>query len=170
MDEDIKPGQIEDPKGEEAYQRCFADAGKMNPPRVPNAAFFENSPSATEYLRKRDRQLFSQRETSFDPEQRLRNPNFVPPPKDARRATQGSLSPIGSTSQSVVSSGSQAAAHPSMTATRNIKTEGQPGTPTMQPADVTQRFADPQNYQGQAPAPAVMEPTFGPTGPGRMLR
>ncbi len=170
MDEDIRPGQTEDPKGEEAYQRCFAEAARMKPPRVPNAAFFENSPSAMEYLRKRDRQLFSQTGASFDPEQRQRNPNFVPPPKDARRATRGSLSPTGPTLQSVVSSGSQAAAQPPITVARNIKIEGQPSTPTMQPADVNQRFVDPQYYQGQAPAPSVMEPTFGPTGPGRMLR
>ena len=167
MNEDVRSGQIEDPKGEEAYQRCFAEAAKMKPPRVPNAAFFENSPSAMEYSRKRDRQLFSQTGSSFDPEQRQRNPNFVPPPKDARRATRGSLSPTGSTSQSVVGSASQAAAQPPM---RAIKTEGGPRTPTIQPADVSQRFADPQYYQGQAPAPSIMEPTFGPSGPGRMLR
>ena len=53
------PSYKDDPKGEEAYQRAFEAAARQNPPRVPNPHFYPNSPSACEYIRKRDQQLFN---------------------------------------------------------------------------------------------------------------
>jgi hypothetical protein len=44
----------DDDRGEIAYQRCRTETAGMCPPRVPNAAFFTNSPSAGEYIRARD--------------------------------------------------------------------------------------------------------------------
>lgn len=57
----------EDPKGEIAYQRAFADAAKLNPPRVPNPAFYPNSPSAKSYIRRNDESVFSARKKSSLP-------------------------------------------------------------------------------------------------------
>lgn len=57
----------EDPKGEIAYQRAFADAAKQNPPRVPNPDFYPNSPSARNYIMRRAEALFSVRKTSSLP-------------------------------------------------------------------------------------------------------
>lgn len=169
--EDARQGQVEDPKGEEAYQRCFAEAAKLTPPRVPNAAFFENSPSALEYLRKRDQELFSQREAASEPDQRQRNPNFVPISKDLHRASRSSHSPAESASrpQSQVSPAGRAPGI--MSAGAAITQSGQGRSALPRPSDTSQRFADPRQHQGQSPSlPTTLEPTFGPTGPGRMLR
>lgn len=169
--DDSRHGQIEDPKGEEAYQRCFAEAAKMKPPRVPNAAFFENSPSAIEYLRKRDQELFSQSEATSEPDQRQRNPNYVPISKDLHRTSHPKLSPAESASHPQHLAGSAGPAPTSMTAAGAANRTGQARAPVPRTADTSQRFADPRQYQGQVPAPPMtMEPSFGPTGPGRMLR
>ena len=169
--EDTRHSHVEDPKGEEAYQRCFAEAAKLKPPRVPNAAFFENSPSAIEYLRKRDRELFSQNEAGSDSDQRQRNPNFVPISKDLHRASRSSLSPAESAShpQPLVRPASRVPVQ--MTTGTATSQNGQARASIPRTTDTSHRFADPQQYQGQAPAPPMtLEPSFGPTGPGRMLR
>ncbi|KEF56309.1 uncharacterized protein A1O9_07890 [Exophiala aquamarina CBS 119918] len=57
----------EDPKGEIAYQRAFADAAKQNPPRVPNPSFYPNSPSAKSYIQKNAESVFSVRKKSSLP-------------------------------------------------------------------------------------------------------
>jgi len=159
--EDTRQGQVEDSKGEEAYQRCFARAAKLDPPRLPNASFFENSPSAVEYLKKCDQ----------DPDQRQRNPNFVPISKDLHRAHRSSHSPAESASrpQSHVNPAGQA---PGITSAGAATDQGGQGRSAMpRPPDTSQRFADPRYHQGQSLSlPTTLEPTFDPTGPGRMLR
>lgn len=171
--EDTRHNQVEnpkgeDPKGEEAYQRCFAEAAKMNPPRVPNAAFFENSPSAIEYLRKRDQELFPTSEAVSETDQRQRNPNFVPISRDLHRASRPSLLPPEPTShpQSSINPASRAPASMSGGAATNQSGQARVSIPR---TDTSHRFADPRQYQGQVP-PMTMEPSIGPTGPGRMLR
>jgi len=168
--EDNRHGQVEDPKGEEAYQRCFAEAAKLKPPRVPNAAFFENSPSARAYLSKRDQELFSQREAASEADQRQRNPNFVPISKDLHRAPRPSLSPADSASQAQSLVGPAGRA-PGTATTGQTNQSGQARTSIPRTPDTSQRFADPRQYQGQTPSlPMTLEPSFGPPGPGRMLR
>ena len=169
--EDTRHRQVEDPKGEEAYQRSFAEFAKMKPARVPNAAFFENSPSAVEYLRRRDRELFSRNDAASEPEQRQRNPNFVPLSKDLHRAPQTSLSPAESASRPQPLAGPASRAPASITAGVVTTQAGQGRAATPRTPDPNQRLADPRQYEGQTPGlPTTLEPFFGPTGPGRMLR
>lgn len=167
--EDTRHNQVEDPKGEEAYQRCFAEAAKLNPPRVPNAAFFENSPSAIEYLRKRDQELFPTSEAASESDQRQRNPNFVPISKDLHRASRPSLSPPESASHPQSSTNPASKAPVSMSGGAATNQGGQARASIPRTPDTSHRVADPRQYQGQVP-PITMEPSFGPTGPGRMLR
>lgn len=175
---DVKEPPLEDETGEEAYQRCLANAQKMNPPRVPNAGFFKNSPSAREWLKKRDRELFDVKDSSsFDADQRRRNPNYAPHPKDAHRASRSSLSPTDRTGYAtpVNHRNSHPAAQMSMSATantahHNFNATSQGRTSTMRAADSNQPQVDLRSLSRQGP-PMPMEPTFGgPTGPGRMLR
>jgi hypothetical protein len=169
--EDTRHNQVEDPKGEEAYQRRFAEAAKLKPPRVPNAAFYENSPSAMEYLRKRDQELFSRSEAVSEPDQRQRNPNFVPISKDLHRASRSSLSPAESASHPQPLANPAGRAPLAMTPGAPTNQSGQARASLPRTSDPSQRFADPRQFQGQAPAlPMTLEPSFGPTGPGRMLR
>lgn len=169
--EDTRHSQVEDPKGEEAYQRSFVEFAKMKPARVPNAAFFENSASAVEYLRRRDRELFSRNDAASEPEQRQRNPNFVPLSKDLHRASRSSLSPAESASRPQPFANPTSRAPASITAGAVTTQGGQGGAATPRMPDPNQGLADPQQYQGQTPGlPSTLEPFFGPTGPGRMLR
>jgi hypothetical protein len=167
--EDTRHNQVEDPKGEEAYQRCFAEAAKMNPPRVPNAAFFENSPSAIEYLRRRDQELFPPSEAVPESDQRQRNPNFVPISRDLHRTSRPnhSLPEPASHLQSSINPASRAPVPANGGAPTDQNGQARASIPRT--ADTSHRFADPRQYQDQAP-PMTMEPSFGPTGPGRMLR
>jgi hypothetical protein len=169
--EDDRHGQVEDPKGEEAYQRCFAEAAKLKPPRVPNAAFFENSPSAREYVRKRDSELFTQREAASEADQRQRNPNFVPISKDLHRATRSSLSPADSASHAQSIVGPAGRSQGTMATGQNTNQSSQTQAPMPRTSDTSQRFADSRQYQDQTSSlPTTLEPSFGPPGPGRMLR
>src|SRR5271156_3144903 len=61
------PSYRDDPKGEEAYQKAFEAAARQNPPRVPNPHYYPNSPSACEYIRKRDQQLFNSAPSTSQP-------------------------------------------------------------------------------------------------------
>ncbi|KAH0837501.1 hypothetical protein AYO21_04992 [Fonsecaea monophora] len=54
---------IEDPYGEIAYQRAFAEAAESNSFRVPEPILYHNSPSAREYIRRRDEPFFSVKST-----------------------------------------------------------------------------------------------------------
>lgn len=72
--------ESKDPKGEAAYQRAFAKAARQNPPRVPNPEYYPNSPSAQEYIRRRNRNFFSNKGSQAIP-----NPAFYPPIPDIHR-------------------------------------------------------------------------------------
>lgn len=163
--------RIEDPKGEEAYQKCFAEAAKLTPLRVPNAAYFENSPAAKEYLRKRDIELFSHGPAASESDQRQRNPNFVPISKDLHRASRSSHSPAESASRPHSLVGPAGRAPGTGTASPATYQGGQAQAFVPRALDTSSKFADPRLYQGQVPPlPMTLEPAFGPTGPGRMLR
>ncbi|KIV97362.1 hypothetical protein PV10_01123 [Exophiala mesophila] len=51
----------EDPRGEVAYHRAFAEAAKIHPPRLPDPFLFPNSPTARKCLQQRDEKLFPSR-------------------------------------------------------------------------------------------------------------
>jgi len=57
----LEQSPTDDPQGEYAYQRAFAEAAKKNPPRVPNPASYPNSPSAREFIKRKDEAIFSSR-------------------------------------------------------------------------------------------------------------
>ena len=172
--EEGKNGQVEDEMGEEAYQRCFADAARMG--RVPNPAFFINSPSAKAYMDKRDRELFTSRRETLDDSGRRRNPNFVPLPKDtfrASRASQSPAQPAAAQTQQPTTPVDRQSTQRSTTAGATTDYFGhnpdQTQRPASRPADMVQRFADPRSFQGQIP-PLTLEPHFEPPKPPRMLR
>jgi hypothetical protein len=76
----------EDPKGEVAYQRAFAEAAKQHPPRVPNPAFYPNSQSAQEYIRRRDETIFATKKRSATTSpQSTASTSTLPPPPSAQR-------------------------------------------------------------------------------------
>lgn len=154
MSVDIKHADIGDPRGEAAYQKAFADAAKLNPPRVPNASFYTNSPSAKDFVAKRDRQLLGQNGPVPASTKTKKNPAFAAPIPDmhrlARDASQGrahsqSHSPGSATSHQV---------------------NDEYGNGVVRGA---QDFGSPRGFPGQGP-PLLMEPQFGPTGPAKMLR
>jgi len=164
--------KIDDETGEEAYQRCFAEASKMDPPRVPNPAFFKNSASAKEYIQRKDRELFARREADAERESdtRKRNPNFVPHAKDLHSVARSSPSSADSLERPhLLPDGMVGPAREGMMATAaTVNRTSQNHTPSPQPTGPSQGFASPSRFEGQLPM--TMEPQFGPTGPGRMLR
>ncbi len=50
---------VEDAYGEAAYQRAFFDAAQARSRRIPDPTLYHNSPSAREYMRRRDEVIFS---------------------------------------------------------------------------------------------------------------
>lgn len=81
------PSPNEDPKGEEAYQRAFAETAKADPPRLPNPQWYPNSASAQAYIRRRDIDFMAPRgskrtgdeqQASQQNARRLRDPDRSP--------------------------------------------------------------------------------------------
>lgn len=137
-----------DPRGEEAYQRRFAEAFKEN--RVPNPSFFTNSPSAQEYIRNRDKRLFP---GSFqDPKAQVPNPNF----HHSIRSPDASQTPNNANSPG--SSGGQDPSSPI----------GEPITNGHHPSD--QQAIGKTAWPSQRGTNGPLEPQVGPAGPPRMLR
>lgn len=139
-----------DPTGEAAYQKAFTDAAKMKPPRVPNAEFYTNSPSAQEFLRRRYQELCPSR---AKPNRETKpNVSYEPAQTDVHRAARNALN--GDTSSNHHTS-------PSTTSSHSSHNSG--GRHRAQPNH------DPQP-SGVQPPPLLMEPKFGPAGPDRKLR
>ena len=67
----------EDPKGEIAYQRAFAEAAKKKPTRFPDPSFYPNSPSAQECIKRRDEAIFSRKKRD-DPREPSRQQPTTP--------------------------------------------------------------------------------------------
>ncbi|KAL9623017.1 MAG: hypothetical protein Q9160_002736 [Pyrenula sp. 1 TL-2023] len=149
INQDIKmedQGSFDD-RGEEAYQRCFAEAIKEN--RVPNPSFFTNSPSAQAYIRNRDKRLFPG--SNQDPNLQVPNPNFQ------RNARNSELSQAQSSPHSPASPVGQDPSSP----------EGEPTNGHRPPG---QRQAGDSKWPSQRRSNGPLEPQVGPVGPPRMLR
>jgi hypothetical protein len=144
----------EDPQGEIAYQRAFADAAKLKPPRVPNPDFYPNSPSAKNYIQRRAEDMFS-----------------------VRKKTSLPSTPVSSSSPQ-----SQPERHPSPRNEKqytphkpnlNIKLEPPSYTPTTNSyhfSPTTTRPIEEARPFGTAP-PLTLEPKMhAPSGPSKMLR
>lgn len=143
----IEDQDIVDDRGEEAYQRCFAEAIKKN--RVPNPSYFVNSPSAQEYIRNRDKRLFP---GSFqDPNARGPNPNF-------QASIRSSDDP--EEQQDPTSPASSRELDPSSPMAEKPNGHYQPVQHT------ASEKVWPKNRETNGP----LEPQVGPVGPPRMLR
>lgn len=78
----------DDPYGELAYQRAFAEAAKKDPPRLPNPSHYPNSPSAQTFLQQRTKEFFNSRPASDAP-----NPKYESPIPDYWRAREEPSTP-----------------------------------------------------------------------------
>ncbi|KAL9111676.1 MAG: hypothetical protein Q9227_003950 [Pyrenula ochraceoflavens] len=139
----------EDPRGEEAYQRQFAKALQNN--RVPNPSYYVNSPSAQEYIRNRDQELFK-KAAPPNPEGKIRNPNFrtsAQSPESAQSLTN---------THSPASSGSHDPTSPLEDRSK----------PPPRPGEMNAVSERPWPSQPSLSRP--MEPQIAPIGPPRMLR
>ncbi|KAJ9651740.1 hypothetical protein H2198_009012 [Neophaeococcomyces mojaviensis] len=100
----LKPAPDEDPKGEGAYQRAFHEEARSDPPRLPNASHYPNSPSAREYIRKKSSNFLAPRVEKRPGEdnaegqvsRRLRDPDRSPMLPDNKSS---STSPVSAYSQ-----------------------------------------------------------------------
>ena len=134
-----------DPTGEAAYQKAFADAAKMKPPRVPNADFYTNSPSAQDFIRTRDQKLFPPRSNAT--RETKPNVSYEPAQPDIHRVARNALNGLAPNTNHT---------HPSPTTSHG----GRHGA---------HQNHDPRS-NGVQPPPLLMEPKFGPAGPDRKLR
>jgi hypothetical protein len=134
-----------DPTGEAAYQKAFADAANMNPPRVPNADFYTNSPSAQDFIRKRDQKLFPPRSNAT--RETKPNVSYEPAQPDIHRVARNALNG----------------------APPNTHHTNPSPTPSHGGRHSAHQNHDPRSKGGQPP-PLLMEPKFGPVGPDRKLR
>ena len=173
---DQNKGPLEDERGEEAYMRAFQEAEKIG--RVPNPAFFTNSLSAKDYIARRDAQLFGQAsrdQNASDEPRRKPNPNYVPilrAPNQSRNPIQAPTQSRSSLPPSLPSAAKSPTPRPTQvppTMQTATQTPASGKVQTLNGHHATPRFADPRVYRGQVP-PLIMEPTFGPVGPPKMLR
>ena len=146
--EQLEAKDIEDQRGEAAYMRCFHESSKIG--RVPNAAFFVNSPTARAYIEKRDKELFPVKEVSTE---MVPNPDMPAWPirKDGPKSQPG-----------IMSSNNALPPHP------------------LQPLNILslpELQQQPHQFPSVAPGsidqphiPWSIEPRTGATGPPRMLR
>lgn len=153
-----------DPAGEEAYQKAFL-TGFEQSGRVPNPEYFPNSPSAQEYIKRRDNQIFRSRHNGA--QQRS------PPPRAGadspgtsaildRNRLDGSLNyqlhahSNGSSPSPMY--GSQSAQSP-----RSLYE--QPASPIQGSSQGSQHI-----HQSRDRLPLSLEPQAAPMGPPRMLK
>lgn len=149
----------EDVRGEAAYMRAFHESSKMG--RVPNASFYVNSPTARDYIARKDKELFRARELSG---KLVANPDI--PSWRREKESPKMLPPASSARVHHQSSPSQAAL--SASAPSHIQPARAPISPT------TNAFNS--NSNGYATArsewgmPSALEPPIQPSGPPKMLR
>jgi hypothetical protein len=140
-----------DPAGEAAYQKAFADAAKMNPPRVPNPTLYTNSPTAQDFIRRKDQELElipSRAPNSQGKRETYPNVSYDPAQRDMHRVAREALNGHVSTTH-----------HPQ---------------PSLTSSHASGRHTNQQPHDsrsnGVQPPPLLMEPKFGPAGPERKLR
>lgn len=160
----IKPGPDEDPKGEGAYQRAFAEAAKADPPRLPNPQWYPNSASAQEYMRKRNNDFMLPRGSKRPGDEQ---PGIQ---QNVRKARDPDRSPLQSTMKqsydtsptTSFSSNTRLPGLPPFSMPRSSENPTSPMAVNTPTAMAEQSFA--------APRLTVMEPYSGPTGPVNKLR
>ena len=165
----VRKAPVEDPYGEIAYQRAFFDAAEARSRRIPDPMLYHNSPSAREYIKRREEHIFSVKprggniKSSTQPGTPSSNgtPTYSPRQLPSPNYNEGSgLPPRRS----------------------NIKAEFEPALsiPNSSPIGsyVQQTSAQPirspaEHYRAYAPhgVPLTLEPRLhAPSGPTRMLR
>jgi len=160
----LRPAPDDDPAGEEAYQRAFLQLAQYRPPRLPNPSHYPNSPSACEYMRKKNAEL-----QGLHDERRDGAPSGQQVNRRFRDPDQSPVMPGNSTSSTSPAS--------NYSATANLPPPSFMSTPrtTEEPANqyaFQPQFAQlrpPQSYQPGARL-EVMEPFGAPSGPINKLR
>lgn len=160
----IKPGPDDDPKGEGAYQRAFAEAAKADPPRLPNPQWYPNSTSAMEYMRKRNIDFMLPRGSKRPGDEQLSSQQNIRKVRDPDRSpslsTRKESQDNSPTTKFAPNTRLPGPPPLSMPRISDNPTSPMPlGTPTSM---VEQAFP--------APRLAVMEPYCGPSGPVNKLR
>lgn len=162
----LQPRANEDPRGEIAYQRAFAEAATADPPRLPNPQKYPNSESATAYMRQRDIDFTTVRvpKRSGDEQpnnqqnlRKLRDPDRSPLLATMKRSTDTSPSTKFMPNPQLPA----AAPIPPMSSMPRMSSDWPPA-PQL-PATI------PQPSFG-ASRLSVLEPYCGPTGPVNKLR
>lgn len=161
----LQPRPDEDPKGEVAYQRAFAEAAKSDPPRLPNPQKYPNSESAMSYMRQRDIEF-----TTVRVPKRVGD-EYVNGQQSLRKMRDPDRSPLlAATKQDTdTSPSSKFMPNPRFPAAAPM-----PSMPPMQPtADWPPTSQVPAAISQQSfagPRLSVMEPYSGPSGPVNKLR
>lgn len=159
----------QDPYGEVAYQRAFFDAIEDNSPRVPDPDLYHNSPSAKEYVRKRDKAIFAvkarvaptQSSTQTNTSSSSGTPTYSPGKPVSPSMSGGSHVPPQKT---VVKPGYGSLPAPSSSSQNDRFAPQMSPKSDRAPAD---------SYRPYAPhgIPLTLEPKLNaPAGPSRMLR
>ncbi|OCT49850.1 hypothetical protein CLCR_07629 [Cladophialophora carrionii] len=172
----VKKAPVEDPHGEVAYQRAFVEAAEAKHSRaearlcrVPDPLLYYNSPSARDYIKRRDDAIFSAKprtgntRTSTQPNtpSSIGTPTYSPGPRasPSYSANAGSATRRTSIKSDIEPALSIANSSP------NIRTADQVSPrPSRPPAE---------QYQSYTPhgLPLTLEPKLdAPAGPSRMLR
>jgi hypothetical protein len=165
----VRKAPVEDQYGEIAYQRAFFEAAEAKSRRVPDPVLYHNSPSAREYIKRRDHAIFSVRPRSI-------NNKSSSQPNTPSSTTTSNYSPGQLPSPHII-------ANTELAARRTpIKAEFEPvlSITTSSPNNRRVQQVSPrpmrpptEQYQPYAPhgLPLTLEPKLdAPSGPARMLR
>ncbi|EXJ61831.1 hypothetical protein A1O7_02261 [Cladophialophora yegresii CBS 114405] len=172
----VRKAPVQDPHGEIAYQRAFVEAAEAKYSRaegrlcrVPDPLLYYNSPSARDYIKRRDDAIFSAKPRNGNPMSSTQpnTPSSIGTPmySPGRRASPNYSANGGSTGRRT-----------------SVKSDIEPAlsiansSPNTRTADqVSPRPSRPhaEQYQPYAPKglPLTLEPKLdAPAGPSRMLR
>ena len=160
----VRKAPVEDQYGEIAYQRALFEAAEARSRRIPDPVFYHNSPSAKEYIKRRDHALFSVKYTNgrsasqpltpsstttstYSPSQ-LPSPHLSANGVARRTMIKAEYEPVLS-----VTSSSPSGRHPQQVSSRSMR--------------------PPTEHRSYAPhgLPLTLEPRLdAPSGPSKMLR
>lgn len=158
----LQPAPNEDPRGEQAYQRAFAEAAKADPPRLPNPQWYPNSPSAQDYMRKRNVDFLLPRGSKRPGNELMDAQQDVRKQRDPDRSPSLPAAKQNGETNSMASFGT------------NTGLPGPPSASVPRIADNLVTSPLPLNTPSQqpflAPRLTVLEPYCGPSGPVNKLR
>ncbi|KIW88262.1 uncharacterized protein Z519_11373 [Cladophialophora bantiana CBS 173.52] len=157
---------IEDPYGEIAYQRAFAEAAESNSIRVPEPILYHNSPSARDYIRRRDELFFSIKPVK--PNNKSGSQPATPTSANTSASSPGKPPSPKYSSES---------SFPHGRTDTNSKVEPGPPRPNASPSHKNVQQQSPRTIRPAAEQiplvnglPWTLEPKIHPSGPSRMLR